>query len=77
MVKHMQNEAVLLIRVVASGSHRGALAGYYMFKTTKGSSAWIPICERGSKFPAPTHRCSGSIWAHVLITSGAFALLVH
>ena len=78
-IRHMQNEAVLVIRLLSSGVFLAALyAGYYMFKNYQRLFGVDPnMPSEGPSSRAYSQVQVFAIWAHVLIASGAFALLVH
>ena len=75
----MQNEAILLIRIVASVVFIAALfAGYYLLKNYQKLFGVDPnMPSEGPSSRAYSQVQVFAIWAHVLFASGAFALLVH
>jgi hypothetical protein len=75
----MQNESVLLIRLVAIGVFIAALyAGSYLFTNYQRLFGVDPnMPSEGASSRAYSKVQVFAIWAHVVLASGAFALLVH
>lgn len=75
----MQNEAVIVIRLIASGVFIAALyAGYYMLRNYQKLFGVDPnMPSEGPSSRAYSQVQVFTIWAHVLLASGAFALLAH
>jgi hypothetical protein len=75
----MQNEALLIIRFVASAVFLGALCtGFYLLKNYHrlfGTDADMP--SEGPSSRAYSQLQVFVILAHVLVASGAFALMLH
>ncbi|HEV7867786.1 MAG TPA: hypothetical protein VGO90_08905 [Chthoniobacteraceae bacterium] len=75
----MPNELVFLLRLVASGVFVVALyAGYYMFKNYERLFGVDPnMPSEGQSSRAYSQVQVFAIWSHILLASGAFALLLH
>ncbi len=75
----MQNEVFLLFRVLAAAVFLAMLyAGYYMLKNFEKLFGVDPnIPSENASARAYSKVLVFSIWAHALLASGAFALLLH
>ena len=75
----MPNESFLLFRIIAAAVFFGALyAGFYMLRNIQklfGSDPNIPSENESAR--AYSTLQVFVIWGHILIASGAFALLLH